>query len=254
MSAMRRLAAVVTTVLLILLLTESAHAAPLPDPGTLANLGAARQVIVVTSTSWSTSYATLRAYDVADDGSWRAAVPAAPARIGANGFSAGASRLQNTNTTPTGTYAIPRAMGYWGAPGTRLPYYQFDSDDWWSYDPRDPSTYNVLQYGRPAGAPWRTGWAERLRSYAPQQYGYVAVLDFNLPRSARYRPTDGSYVGTTPVDTRRGGGIFLHVTNGRATAGCVAVEFSVMQQLLRWLDPAKEPVIVMGPAAVIDQM
>ena len=45
-------------------------------------------------------------------------------------------------------------------------------------------------------------------------------------------------------DTSRGGGIFLHVDNGNKTAGCIAVKKKVMRNLMKWLDPKKDPVIV----------
>jgi L,D-peptidoglycan transpeptidase YkuD (ErfK/YbiS/YcfS/YnhG family) len=51
-------------------------------------------------------------------------------------------------------------------------------------------------------------------------------------------------VTDAPGDTRRGGGIFLHVDNGNKTAGCIAVKRSVMRSLMTWLDPEESPVIV----------
>ncbi len=220
-------------------------------PSRLTHVGDARQVVVVTSSSWSTSYATLRTYELTDDGAWRAVFAPMGARIGARGFAPAVSRRQNTSTTPAGTFPLPRAFGSWGAPGTRMPYYQIDKDDWWPYDPRDPATYNVFQYGRLAGAAWRPAWAERLRAYAPRQYGYAVVIGFNLPGGVGYSPAARQHVATTPADTRAGGGIFLHVKGPGATAGCVALDFAALQRVLRWLDPAASPVVVMGPEAVI---
>jgi L,D-peptidoglycan transpeptidase YkuD (ErfK/YbiS/YcfS/YnhG family) len=63
-----------------------------------------------------------------------------------------------------------------------------------------------------------------------RQYDYVAVIDFNRPD-----PVIG-----------RGSGIFLHVKNGHATAGCVSIPHRAMRKVLRWLDPSKAPMIVMG--------
>jgi L,D-peptidoglycan transpeptidase YkuD (ErfK/YbiS/YcfS/YnhG family) len=50
---------------------------------------------------------------------------------------------------------------------------------------------------------------------------------------------------------RRGGGIFLHANGTGATAGCVSLARSDLLRVLRWLDPAKAPRIVMAPSAVI---
>jgi L,D-peptidoglycan transpeptidase YkuD (ErfK/YbiS/YcfS/YnhG family) len=43
----------------------------------------------------------------------------------------------------------------------------------------------------------------------------------------------------------KGSCIFMHVANAtRPTAGCVAMKEEVLRQIVRWLDPAKRPVIV----------
>jgi L,D-peptidoglycan transpeptidase YkuD (ErfK/YbiS/YcfS/YnhG family) len=47
----------------------------------------------------------------------------------------------------------------------------------------------------------------------------------------------------------RGSAIFLHITDGRSTAGCVAISRAGMTAVLRWLDPAQHPRIVMGPTS-----
>ena len=76
------------------------------------------------------------------------------------------------------------------------------------------------------------------------QYDYVAILDYNLPQGPLTTGAKGVRRSSTPPDTSRGGGIFLHVDNGKKTAGCVAVKKEVMRDLMRWLDPKKDPVIV----------
>ena len=41
-------------------------------------------------------------------------------------------------------------------------YRQFDSNDWWPYEPRDPATYNIYQYHRDSSSHWRADFAEQL--------------------------------------------------------------------------------------------
>ena len=64
----------------------------------------------------------------------------------------------------------------------------------------------------------------------------------------------GQRVATDTADTRRGGGIFLHVRGSGATAGCVAVARDRMRTLLRWLSSDQRPRIVVGPVGAIDRM
>jgi L,D-peptidoglycan transpeptidase YkuD (ErfK/YbiS/YcfS/YnhG family) len=220
-------------------------------PSRLTHLGDARQVVVVTSSSWSTSYATLRTYGRTRDGAWRLRIGPVDARVGYNGFSPGDRRRQGNGTTPAGTFAIPSAFGTESDPGTDLPYRDVDANDWWPYDPRDASTYNVWQPRRAATARWRTSWAEDLSSFG-RQYRHAAVIAYNLPSGVHRE--GGQQVAGVPADTRRGGGIFLHVTGPRATVGCVSVGQADMVRVLRWLDPDKSPVIVMGPRSEITRM
>lgn len=232
-------------------LAAPAHAVPPYHPSRLANVGDARQVVVVTAPSWSSTYATLRAYE-RDANGWRQVMGATPARLGWGGLAPAAKRRQGTGKTPAGTFAIPSAFGRLRDPGTALPYRQFDRDDAWTYDPRHPATYNVLQT---APVSWRSygGYVEHLWRYG-SQYRYVAVLDYNLPRGPIRVGADGIRRAQAPANTRAGGGIFLHVSNGTKTAGCIAIDQDRMRAVLAWLDPAKRPRIVVGPLADIGRM
>ncbi len=229
-------------------------AEPLPryHPSRLSSLGDARQVVVVTAPSWSSSTAVLRAWQRTDDGEWRLRIGPVHARVGRNGFVLADERRQSTGTSPAGTFAIRSAFGNGADPGTALPYRVADGNDWWTYDPRDPSTYNVLQTRRVSSARWRTSWAEHLSAYAAQ-YRFVAVLDFNLPDGV-HRAADGQRIADQPADTRLGGGIFLHVNGPGATAGCVSIPRVDMRRVLRWLDPSAGPVLVMGPRSAITRL
>jgi L,D-peptidoglycan transpeptidase YkuD (ErfK/YbiS/YcfS/YnhG family) len=236
------------------LATASGFSSSVPayHPSRLTHLGDARQVVVVTARSWSSSHAVLRTWERRADGGWRQRGTAVLARVGRHGFVLAAQRRQSSGTSPAGTFAIVSAFGNGTDPGTALPYRDADGNDWWTYDPRDPATYNVLQGRRPATARWRRDWAEHLSAYGGQ-YRYVAVLDFNLPQGV-HRAADGQWVADTPADTRLGGGIFLHVSGPGATSGCVSVPRATMRRVLRWLDPAAHPVLVMGPRGAISRL
>ena len=220
-------------------------------PEQLSNLGRARQVVVVTAASWNTSYARLQTWQKSRSGDWYRVHGPVPARIGWSGFKREAKRLQNTGKTPAGTFDLLRGFGLSKPNGVDLPYRVVDHNDWWPYDPNDPKTYNVMQFHRAQNARWRTDWAERLASYT-RQYRYSVVLDYNLPSGVKWR--NGQRIATNPANTRKGGGIFLHVNGSGATAGCVSVSRQKMRRVLRWLSPDLRPVIVMGPRDVIDRM
>ncbi|WP_433366499.1 L,D-transpeptidase family protein [Actinoplanes sp. CA-142083] len=215
-------------------------------PTRLTHLGDARQAIVVTGRSMGSSYATLRAYGRGDDGRWRAIFPAMAARNGYGGWQWAAKRVQDTGTTPIGTFRLTEAYGLAADPGARLPYRRLDQNDYWAGDRRDPRTYNVFQ---PVASPqrtWRISQAERLGAY-PRQYAYLAVIDFNRPAATAWDSARHQYFAADPAVAGRGSAIFLHVDGKGSTAGCVSVARAGMITLLRWLDPSLKPRIVMAP-------
>src|SRR3954469_4334193 len=144
-------------------LSVRADAATVPpyDPTRLANVGNARQLVVVTGVSKTSSYATLRTYQLGTDGRWTAKFAAMAARNGYHGWVAGSRRGQNTGPTPQGTYLITGAFGLKPNPGTALTYRHADANDYWVGDNRDPKTYNLFQ---PLASPrrtWRISAAEK---------------------------------------------------------------------------------------------
>jgi L,D-peptidoglycan transpeptidase YkuD (ErfK/YbiS/YcfS/YnhG family) len=235
-------------------LTQQADAAIVPvyHPTRLAHVGDAQQLVVVTGRSKTSSYATLRTYQKAADGTWTAKFAAMPARNGWNGWVVGTSRVQDTGTSPQGTYRITTAFGLKANPGTKLPYRLADGNDYWVGDQRDPKTYNLVEPYASAKRTWRIGEAERLASY-PTQYEYAAVIDFNRPAASTvtWNATYSEYVTSRPVNVTLGSAIFLHINGAGSTAGCISVSRTNMINVLKWLNPAKKPRIVMAPESEI---
>ncbi|CAB4744334.1 MAG: L,D-transpeptidase family protein [Actinobacteria bacterium] len=246
----------ITAMALLLGLAPGASAAqpetPEWFPTQLAHIGNSNQVIVVTASKWSATEGTLRAFERSASGKWVQVLDATHAQLGYGGLVKADERQQGTGKTPTGTFAIDTAFGRLPDPGTALPYTKFDRNDAWTYNPKQPATYNLFQ---DAAVRWEGygNYIERLWQYG-EQYNYVAVLDFNLPKGEVTVGPNGIRRTSPPADTRRGGGIFLHVSNGGKTAGCIAIAQSRMAQIMKWLDPEQRPLIVIGTLATIDQM
>jgi L,D-peptidoglycan transpeptidase YkuD (ErfK/YbiS/YcfS/YnhG family) len=193
-----------------------------------------RQVIVVRAASWSTTYATVSLYS-RTTGAWHL-VATWPARVGYTGMVIGTKRVQDSGKTPAGQYLITQAFGRQTNPGTRMAYTKVTTNHWWVEDRRS-AYYNQMRLGTQGGFALRTSGynsSERLGSMGAQ-YDYAAVVDFNRPN-----PVIG-----------RGAGIFLHAFGSGATAGCVSIRRDHMAAVLRWLDPAASPRIVIGTAAYL---
>ena len=217
--------------------TRAEAAAPWADlPAHLTKVGTSTQVVVVTSSSWSTTYATLRAYEKTD-GRWRLVMGPMSARVGYSGMKSYWNRVQGDGTTPAGTFRMTMAFGIKADPGTDLPYLRVRSRDQWWVGDRTSRYYNEPRLASQGGFRRTTAGvdgSERLIDY-PTQYAYAAVVDFNRP---------------DPV-VGRGSGIFLHVNGKGATAGCVSVTQANMVRILRWLDPAARPKITIAPASAV---
>lgn len=201
---------------------------PVSPPPVTVRTGAA-QVIAVRARG---SRATVTAWQRSGAG-WTERYSTSRARVGANGVVDGTTRKQGTSTTPSGTYTVTRAFGVGADPGTALPYHRVTAADWWVEDP-DSRYYNQLRAADRGGFPLTESGphgSEHLITY-PVQYHNALVVDFNVDPAVR----------------GRGAGIFLHDLGPArgATEGCVAVPRETLTAILRWLDPARHPVIVIG--------
>jgi L,D-peptidoglycan transpeptidase YkuD (ErfK/YbiS/YcfS/YnhG family) len=205
-------------------------------PAHLTNVGTSTQVLVVTSSSWSTTYATLRAYEKRN-GTWRLVMGPMSARVGRSGMRPATKRVQGDGTTPAGTFRMTMAFGIRADPGTDLPYLRVRSRDQWWVGDRTSRYYNEPRLASQGGFRRTTAGvdgSERLIDF-PVQYAYAAVIDFNRP---------------DPV-VGRGSAIFLHVKGRGATAGCASVTQTNMVRILRWLDPAAKPRITIAPSLLV---
>ena len=130
-------------------------------------------------------------------------------------------------------YAIgPTMYGVQADPGTQFAYHQLACGDWWDEDPASP-TYNTFQHVACGTAPPFGGDSEALWTKG-NAYPALAGIDYNTPAA-------GSF----------GSAIFLHADTGAPTQGCVSLPLGDLDAVLRWLNPASHPVIVMGPDAVV---
>ncbi|MEV0134577.1 L,D-transpeptidase family protein [Dactylosporangium sp. NPDC050688] len=184
-------------------------------------------MVIVQAASVSATTASLQAY-AKTGGVWRPVLSAMTARIGGNGFSG--DKHEGDKTTPTGVYAFDATMyGIAADPGVRYTYHRIVQDDWWDENSSSPG-YNTFHHGADPGGP-----SEPLWQISPQ-YTYFAVIRYNMP--------------ATPG---RGSGIFLHQSNGNPTLGCVSLAQPDLVALLRWLDPAANPRIVLSPTAQLSR-
>jgi L,D-peptidoglycan transpeptidase YkuD (ErfK/YbiS/YcfS/YnhG family) len=190
--------------------------------------GSATQVITVVAASSGSTTATLQAWDQVS-GTWVAHGAAVPAHLGSDGLTSSPS--ESKSATPIGSFGLSRAFGADANPGTSLPYHQTTPADWWisQYGGAYTSIYNTMQTCSSA-CPFTQGDPnEHLVAITPQ-YNYAVVIDVNL----------------FPIVQGAGSAFFLHVTDGSPTAGCVAIPQANLVAIMRWLNPAASPRMLIG--------
>jgi L,D-peptidoglycan transpeptidase YkuD (ErfK/YbiS/YcfS/YnhG family) len=188
-------------------------------------VGRSTQVLTVVVPSAASTRATVTAWQ-RGPGGWKAVVGPVSARVGAQGVGRAS---ESTSRTPAGTFTLTEAFGRAGDPGTRLPYRRIAPSDYWVSDVT--SRYYNRFYACGRTCPFDTAAGERLWN-AGSSYRYAVVIDYN-----RWPAVRGA-----------GSAFFLHVTDGAATAGCVAVDAASLTAVLRWLDPSARPLIAIGVA------
>ena len=196
----------------------------------LTSIGTATQLVTVVAPHESSSRGTVQLWQktgecwVAGGGPWAA-------WLGRRGVSQ--DRQEGDRTTPAGLFGFGSVMyGVAPNPGVRYRYRRILCGDWWVEDSRSPY-YNRFQHV-PCGSrpPFRVTDEDLSRS--PTAYRHFAFIRYN----------------TDPIVPGRGSGIFLHASTGRPTLGCVSLAAPHLVTVLRWLRPARTPVIAIGTLAM----
>lgn len=206
----------------------------------------ARQIVLVTTDGWDSTDAQLQKWERDDGGRWHAVGAASRATVGRSGLGwglgrhhvgAGPQKREGDGRAPAGVFTLGPAFGYDAvAPdGVRVRYRAADERDYF-VDDVESSDYNRwrrIPEGSENDPKARWGSCERMRR-DDDQYELGMVVQHN----------DACVKG-------RGSAIFLHVWSapGAPTSGCTAMSRADLLALLRWLDPAANPLLMQAPEA-----
>lgn len=176
------------------------------------------------------------------NGRWRAAAGPLQATVGRNGtgWGKGLGDLPNPGNypdkkegdgrSPGGVFVLPWAFGYKpSAPeGVRLPWVEC-TDTLVGVDDVKSRYYNqIFDESQVADKDWNSAETMRRRDRA---YEFGLMIGHNARREAG-----------------AGSCIFLHLWKrpGHGTAGCTALAREDVLRILRWLDPARYPLLMLG--------
>ncbi len=210
--------------------TTAPHPAP-PAPllvTRLVGVGSATQVIAVSASSYGQTVATLTAYQDGATG-WHQVFGPWQADVGYGGFAPPGQKREGDGRTPSGSFGFDFFFGVLGDPGVQFPFRAVTGPTIvWDDDPSSP-LYNQWVDTSTANA----GAAPEPMDVSAYDYG--AVIAYNM----------------NPTVPGAGSAIFLHVSDGGPTVGCVSLPTGELLPVLRWLNPAAQPRIIMGTAATI---
>ena len=208
-----------------------------------------RQVVLVVTPGWTDSAGVIQRFERSGvEAPWRAVTPVIPVTVGKTGLAWGRGLHPQVNDDgpikhegdhkgPAGVFRLSSAFGYAKtAEGVRLPYVVATSTLECVDDPRSRFYNRVVDRAQVTGADWKSSEQMRRRD---ELYRWGIVVDHNDPR-----PTPGL-----------GSCVFLHIWRApkAPTVGCTAMSPDTVEQLVTWLDPAANPVLVQLPRAVFER-
>ena len=203
------------------------------------------QMVLVTTAVWSTSAATVRRFErAAAAASWMQVGKPVPALLGERGLAWGIGlhtvprdavphKREGDRRSPAGVFRITEAFGAAGKlAGLKLPVRPLTATLEAIDDPASHFYNRIVDRAKTAQPDWNS--SERM----------VAMPDYGLGLVVAHNPRCVPGAGSC---------IFLHLWSGkrRGTAGCTVLRERDLTLLARWLDAAREPVLVQLPQAEV---
>lgn len=225
------------TLLLICLSLFVLQAQEIPDT---------KQLLVVTTKNWSVSSGYLQRYE-RKNGSWEKVGKAIDIALGRNGLGWGIGlhdipkdakfiKKEGDGKAPAGIFRLNQAFGY--APfNIDYPYNVYKETDH-CVDDVNSMFYNKIVDSTKIKRDYKS---HEFMKFPKNYYKYGIVVDHN-------GITDGTA-------SKRGAGscIFIHIKSV-PTAGCTVMTESEIKEVLRWLDPKAQPLLLQGTEDVVKML
>ena len=207
-------------------------------------VSSSRQCIAVVPENWTSTTGMLRSFERrASKEGWKELDSGIPVVLGKKGlglgrglvrlnFGAAPIKKEGDDKAPAGIFRLTSAFGYAparSASWVKLPYLALTKKIEGVDDPKSRYYNKLVDRSRVAKVDWRS--AEKMRR-DDVLYKWGVVVDHNPAAIAG-----------------AGSCIFLHIWKNSAspTAGCTAMPEKDLVRLIRWLDPARRPILVQMP-------
>lgn len=214
-------------------------------PATTDPLRNSRQSVVVVAPNLGSEIGVLRTFErTSADRDWKMLGGPVPVVLGKKGLAWGRGlldpangaalrKIEGDNKAPAGIFRLGPAFGYAPAKRARwikLRYVPLTNETEGIDDPRSRYYNQLVDRSKVARVDWRSS-EQMLRADDLYKWGVVVA------HNSAAAPGAGSC-------------IFLHIwkNSSTPTTGCTAMAEPDLVRLLRWLDPAAQPVLVQMPA------
>jgi D-alanyl-D-alanine dipeptidase len=204
-------------------------------------VSSSRQCIVVVAENWTSTTGVLRSFERrASKEGWKELGSGIPVVLGKKGlglgrglvrlnFGAAPIKKEGDDKAPAGIFRLTSAFGYAparSASWVKLPYLALTKKIEGVDDPKSRYYNKLVDRSRVAKVDWSS--AEKMRR-DDVLYKWGVVVDHNPAAIAG-----------------AGSCIFLHIWKSPSapTAGCTAMPEKDLVRLIRWLDPARRPILV----------
>ena len=211
-------------------------------------LASATEIIVVTTSDWNSVNGTMRRYERRNSHQkWVPTGQPVPVVVGKNGLGWGSGvvsvdapglraasdpiKKEGDGKAPAGVFQLSRAFGYAPRepPESKMPYVPLTASVE-CVDDTNSKFYNQVVDRGTVTPDWNSS-EQMLRS--DELYRWGIMVDHN----------------SNPTRAGAGSCIFMHIWRGpgQGTVGCTAMPQDEIENVLAWLDPARNPLLVQLP-------
>lgn len=232
----------------LILSARPSLAVPSEPPSPIAP--AVHQMLLVTAATWNSASGTLVRYARDDASGWQSVGAPVRVSLGGRGLAwgrglhpsgqVGPLKHDGDHRSPAGVFALQTAFGAApslpnGAHG--FPYLQATATTYCVEDVRSAHYNELIDASEVKHVGWQR-WSPLRRADGLFRFG--VVVRQNAP----------------DVVAGAGSCVFLHVWRGehQPTVGCTAMAADSIEEILRWLDPKADPVLVQLPAAAYEAL
>ena len=207
-----------------------------------SRIDSCRQLLVVLTDSWPAQRGTMNLFERADASSWQPRGSAIAVRIGRGGLAwgrgiietaklAGPIKREGDDKAPAGIFRLGPAFGYTRTAQTKMPFVALSKNMVAVDDPLSRYYNRIVDQSKIDHHDWKH--AERL--FGVDVYRLGVMIEHNVP-----------------AEPGLGSCIFFHIWKDpiTSTSGCTAMSERDLIRVVRWLDPAKDPLLVQLPRPV----